>query len=311
MLQRRIRLMKISCYAWLAALLIPVTAGAQMRPGQIDIFMGVDFSYRDIYLKGRPYDFLINLTPGVKWNLGHRWEIAAQVLVPILNQMEDDYGKICLNNLSLSKQFTFGDRFKLKASGGIFGGYRYGLDAKGFLIANDWLGFRAEAGVIGFIKVNSNWAMSEMKEIVGRFGPVFYLKKWNTQFSVTGGRYIYGDWGCEAECYRHFKHVSFGVYGSYSEIGKENAGFKLVIMLPPYKRTRRKVNFRPASSFRLTYREEADSYSNRFYLTDPEENDREGWFDRDLLPWGQNLMAPDFEYKEKQPADNERKEDKE
>ncbi len=310
MFLRRANLLKISCCAWLAVLLMPISAEAQMRSGQIDIFMGVDFNYRDIYLKSRPFDFLINLTPGVKWNLGHRWEIAASALIPILNQMEDDYGKICLDNLSISKQFAFGNRFKFKASAGIFNGYRYGIDAKGFFIVNDWFAVKAEAGLIGFVRANSGWKMSKMKEVVGRGGPVFYLKRWNTQFTLTGGRYIYGDWGGEAECFRHFKHVSVGVYASYSELGKENAGFKVVVMLPPYKRTRRKVNFRPASNFRLTYREEADNYSNRYYITDPEENERQGWFDRDLLPWGQDNMAPDFNYKEKEPADSERKEDK-
>ena len=30
------------------------------------------------------------------------------------------------------------------------------------------------------------------------------------------------------------------------------------------------------------------------YKTDPEENERDGWFDRDLLEWGSHTMAPDF-----------------
>lgn len=28
------------------------------------------------------------------------------------------------------------------------------------------------------------------------------------------------------------------------------------------------------------------------YMTDPEENERTGWFDRDLLPWGIDLKQP-------------------
>lgn len=48
------------------------------RAGQVDIFMGLDFNCRDIYFNNRVFDVLINLTPGVRWNMGHRWEIAAQ-----------------------------------------------------------------------------------------------------------------------------------------------------------------------------------------------------------------------------------------
>lgn len=292
------------CWAWLLALLFPLASNAQMKAGQVDIFMGVDFHYRDIYLNGRPFDFLINLTPGVKWNLGNRWEVAAGALVPILNQYGSDYSQICLNNLTVSKQFAALSRLKVKASAGIFGGYRYGIDAKAMLIVNKWLAFTGELGVIGFIQASKTWKMSAMKEVVGMFGPVFYLGRWNTEISAKGGRYIYGDYGFEAQCMRHFKHVTVGIYGSYSEIVKENAGFKVIVMLPPYRTKRRKVNFRPASNFNITYRTEADLYSNRRYLTDPEENERQGWFDRDLLPWGQNTMAPDFVYKNEQPADS-------
>lgn len=94
-----------------------------------------------------------------------------------------------------------------------------------------------------------------------------------------------------------------GVYAPYSDKGKEDAGFKVIVMLPPYKRSARKVNFRPASNFHLTYSVEANSYANRTYFTDPEQNERSGWFDRNLLPWGTDTMAPDFTVKE-------RKEDK-
>lgn len=66
------------------------------------------------------------------------------------------------------------------------------------------------------------------------------------------------------------------------------------MMLPPYKRTRHKVNFRPASNFRHAYAIHADAYANKIYRTDPEENEREGWFDREALQWGSNRMSPDF-----------------
>lgn len=89
-----------------------------------------------------------------------------------------------------------------------------------------------------------------------------------------------------------------GLYGEYSNEGGKNAGFKVVMMIPPYKRKRRTVNFRPASNFRLTYSMEGDAYANKMYTTDPEENEREGCFDRNALQWGSNTMKPDFTTKE-------------
>lgn len=72
-----------------------------------------------------------------------------------------------------------------------------------------------------------------------------------------------------------------------------------MMMIPPYKRKRRTVNIRPASNFRLTYSIDGDAYANKMYTTDPEENEREGWFDRKALHWGSNTMEPDFTDKEK------------
>ena len=76
-------------------------------------------------------------------------------------------------------------------------------------------------------------------------------------------------------------------------------------MLPPYKRKHRKVNIRPADNFRLVYNVEAGYRGLRKYHTDAEENERTGWFDRDLIPWGTDLMEADFKYE-----DTEKKEER-
>jgi hypothetical protein len=39
--------------------------------------------------------------------------------------------------------------------------------------------------------------------------------------------------------------------------------------------------------------------TNCYYRTDPEENERDGWFSRDLLQWGSHTMEPDFIITEK------------
>lgn len=53
-----------------------------VRSGEVDIFMGVDLNYRDIVFS-KPYELLVNLTLGVKWNMGRQWQVAAQVLLPV------------------------------------------------------------------------------------------------------------------------------------------------------------------------------------------------------------------------------------
>ena len=137
----------------LAVFLLPTTM-SQAQPsipaGQVDIFMGVDFNYRDLIYNGRVYELLINLTPGVKWNMGKGWQAAAQALVPIVNHYGDRYKRVRLNMAVLSKEAYWNGKWFLKASGGLFGRERYGLDVKGMYVANSWLALEAQAGWTGY-----------------------------------------------------------------------------------------------------------------------------------------------------------------
>ena len=229
----------------------------------VDFFMGVDFNYQDLNFNGRVYDILLNLTPGI-------------------------------NMAVLSKEINLGSRLFIKASGGLFGLERYGLDMKSIYVVNDWFSLEAQVGWTGFCSMAVDWEASTPKRWTALGGANVYMNRWNTQFRIRGGRFVYEDYGAVVDVMRHFKHCSVGVYAQYSDKGKEDGGFKIIMMLPPYKRTRHKVNFRPASNFRHAYTIHADAYANKMYRTDPEENEREGWFDREALRWGSNRMSPDF-----------------
>ncbi len=288
----------------LAVLLVlaPLPLQAQTRPGTVDVFMGVDFHYRDIYYNNRVYDVLVNLTPGVRWNMGRRWEAAAQAVVPVFNQYGDRYKNVRLGMASLSKQLAVGGFWKMKFSGGLFGSDRYGIDMKNLFVASRWLALSLQLGYTGYWSAANGWEMSRMDRLTFQIGPEVWLHRWNTQLSLRGGRYAYGDYGMVGEAFRHFRHVSVGLYAAYSEKLHKDAGFKVIVMLPPYRRTAGRVNFRPASNFRLTYDVEAQPYTTVTYFTDPEENERTSCFDRDLIPWGTDTMDPDFNYKDRKEA---------
>ena len=140
----------------------------------------------------------------------------------------------------------------------------------------------------------AGWECSEMGRVTGRAGMNFYIEKLNTEFRLHGGRYVYEDYGIKAEAMRHFKHCTVGLYAQYNDKEKETGGFKVIMMIPPYKRKTSKVRIRPASNFRLTNDINGLSYAMRMYTTDPEENEREGNFNRSNLRWGANRMEPDF-----------------
>ena len=272
-------------------------AQAQELPSHyVDIFCGAELNYRDITHR-RVYDVLINLTPGAKWYMPHHWQAGMQWYVPVLNQYGEYYKRVRLNVLTLSKEWFPGQKWAIKASGGLFSRERYGLDVKAMYCVNSWLALRAQAGLTGFCSMATGWNASPIGRLTGTAEADLYLSRWNTEFRIRGGRYIYEDYGGTLEIMRHFTHCTVGIFGEYGNLWKSNAGFKVVMMIPPYRRKIRTVNVRPASNFRLTNNFAAEMYAMKMYNTDPEENEREGWFDRRKMEWGVNRMTKDFELK--------------
>ena len=234
-----------------------------------------------------------------EWNMGNQWQLAGQAIVPVYNDYGDRYKKVRLNMAVLSKEWDWNSKQFLKVSGGLFGMERYGLDVKWMYPVNSWLALDAQVGLTGFCSMAADWECSKMSRVTGWAGARLYINKVNTEMRLKGGRFVYEDYGVYAEAMRHFKHCTVGVYAQYSDQWKENGGFKVVMMIPPYKRKNRKVQVRPASNFRLTYNIQGQGYAVKTYNTDPEENEREGWFNRERLKWGANCMQPDFTMKEK------------
>ena len=272
-------------------------AVAQELSPSIDFFSGINFSFRDMDFK-RQYDVLIHLTPGFKWNMGHHWQLTGQAVVPIVNTYGDSFKYVQIGAFNISKELRLG-RLYLKPTAGIFNQNRYGLDLKAFLPLCDWFAFEGQAGWVGVVTVNPVGWIGSMNTFVWTAGGDIYLSRWNTQFRGVVGKYLMQDIGCEAEVMRHFNHTTVSLYGRWNNMEGFDAGFKFIVMLPPYHRKHRAVNFRPASNYRLSYTAMYHVYTNSMYRTDPEENERDGWFSRDFLQWGCHTMEPDFIITEK------------
>ncbi len=291
---------------------------------QIDFFSGVDLALADNNFV-RQYNVFVGLTPGFKLDMGRHWLLATQGKVYLVNTYNNSLRRAYLNMLVLSKEMKAGP-VCVKGSMGLFSNSRYGFDVKAFLPLTEWLAFEARAGYTGLLSMATGWAMSPIVSIAGstinftgRFtgtiGGDIYIPRWNTQLRGVVGKYVYTDWGFEAEAMRHFDHATVGLYVKWNNIaGKLNregvtlaqsltkgldGGFRVAVMIPPYRRVRRVVNFRPASNFSTSYLIRGmNQYlnANQQYKTDPEENIRQPWFSRELLQWGSNTMEPDFRY---------------
>lgn len=281
----------------LISLLTSLSGFGQDRPGQVDLFCGAELNYNDTDFL-RLYNVLINLTPGVKWNMGNGWMTAGQLKYGAVNYGYDvKYNYWQLGMATLSKELAFGGNQHLKISSGLFGGERYGLDARWMMPVNSWLMLQARVGV------TSSWWLSTQKQnfdnkewtTTGIVGANVWIDNWSTELRLSGGRYLNEDYGMEGEVYCHFKHCSIGAFAQWHELyyqaltkGTNNysGGFRVVMMLPPYELSEKKVRIRPASNFRITYNAQSDGYSMRKYNTEPEENEREYQM---KVQWGTGL----------------------
>jgi len=289
-------------------MLVALTGRAQAPKGQVELFCGAEMEYADVNFH-RLYDILLNLTPGVKWHLGNDWHVAGQLWVPIINDgYLDRYSMLRLNMAVVSKELHWQSaRQHVKLSAGLFSKERGGMDVKWHYPVNDWLMLTAQAGV------TMRWALgtklggdSESDfgddwKVSGLAGVNFWLNPWKTEIRLSGGRYVDGIWGSELDVMRHFRHVTIGAYAQFHEASpnsfykhkisgmfsvydrKQTAGFKIVVMLPPYKKSDRRLVLRPASNLSLGYNGQQDEVTMQMYHTDPEENAREYPVS---VPWG-------------------------
>lgn len=267
---------------------------------QVELFCGAEMNFTEMNYHSL-YDIYLGLTPGMKWHLGNRWMVAGQVYVPIVNEgYIDRYSMIRLTTATLSKELHFPEaRQYLKLSAGLFGRERTGADVKWIFPLNDWLMLTAQAGI------TSCWALgfkpggeSESEfgkdwKITGTAGASFWIAPLKSEVRISGGRYIDGIYSGEVSVSRHFKYVSFSAFarlhekvpdrfedhvrtGAYSagETHSKSGGFRLIVMLPPYKKSQKKLVVRPASHIQLNYNAQMDEKTMMMYRTDPEANDR-------------------------------------
>ena len=276
--------------------MLSVRVSAQSEP-VAEIFCGAELNYADINFT-RLYNVLLNVAPGAKVHLGNDWDISAQVFWPFINE---GYPKrnsmVRLNMANISKEIHFvnaNQHFKLTA--GLFSRERYGSDIRWMYPINSWLLVQARTGIVSDWRLGFDWSGGSESEFGNKWnlfctlGANVWLNPWNTELRASGGRYLNKDYGVEFEVIRHFNHCSVSMFLSKHErivntggAHSISGGFRIVMMLPPYTKEKRKILFRPASNFRLTYNAQSDGYSMKKYNTDPEENERTNPIN---VPWG-------------------------
>lgn len=252
----------------------------------VELFAGLDFNYRDVML-ATPYEFLINVMPGIKW---HPWKhtlVAAQAIVPIVNDYGSYYKKPRLNLLAVSHEMKLLNKLAIKPSAGLFTQERWGLDLKALYPVSKYFAVETQIGYTGLFSMAKEFRMSKINRLFATAGADVFIPQKNLQFRLIGGQFLNTDKGFYFEGMRHFRLATVCAYFQYSDKGMRangyNGGFKVIAVIPSYHKRCGRVTFRPASNFRLTYNMNSDPFCNKVYNTDPEQNERDFWFSPDIF----------------------------
>ena len=114
-------------------------------------------------------------------------------------------------------------------SGGIFVGNVAGLDANLSYRLNKSLTLGMQAALLGDAYASgSGYHFDKLGEVTFLGKASYYHSPTRIEAGLTGGRFIYGDYGARLDLTRHFGEYAIGVFGILTG-GEHNAGFHFAI----------------------------------------------------------------------------------
>jgi hypothetical protein len=156
------------------------------------------------------------------------------------------------------------------ASGGIFGGNRYGFAGEASrLVADGHLELKAGGDYSGFLKFSRNVTLySDLDAWSAFLAGTVRFRGIDLELTGTGARFIEGDWGGRLDVDRRFGEVRIGLFGIATE-SDEVFGFHFEVPLPVrhYSRPKR-VRLSTVPTFPFEYRDSSFDVGRQVSLFD-------------------------------------------
>lgn len=245
---------------------------------KVDILVYPQLSFKNLIIT-QIYQVLFTLNPAVEISLWPGMKLTGQLIVPVYN---DGYGylqdKVHPGFITLSQRFRLPFNIKGMATVGYFSADRYGADLQLFYPFKDER-FSLE-GRIGSVAIGYwngfNLHYDTEFSTTWSLGANFYWPRYNTSFSLKGEQYLMGEKGVKFEMIRHFRYASVGFYAQKAKEANSNGGFRIQVLLPPYKYKRFKNKYIPRLStsynMGIVYNAGNERYYYRQYRSAADEN---------------------------------------
>ena len=245
---------------------------------KVDILVYPQLSFKNLIIT-QIYQVLFTLNPAIEVSFWPGMKFTGQVIIPVYN---DGYGylqdKVHPGFITLSQRFRLPYNIKGKATIGYFSADRYGADLMLFYPFKDErfsLEGRIGASAIGYWNGFRLHYYTDYS-ITWSLGGNFYWPKYNTTFSLKGEQYLMGERGVKFEMIRHFRYASIGFYAQKAKEANSNGGFRIQVLLPPYKYKRFKNKYIPrlntSNNMGIVYNAGNERYYYRQYRSEADEN---------------------------------------
>ena len=191
------------------------------------------------------YEYTISIAPTIETTLWPGNRITLMPVFPIASNVwkSRPEGYIRIGVAAIQQDVRLNNRLKAQVAGGFFMGGLMGLDANLIYRANKNITLGLKTAVLGEAYVDDGKYHFEKPNKVCVLGKAsYYHSRSHLEAEVTGGRFVYGDFGARLDITRHISDYAIGIFGILTG-GEHNAGFHFAIPLGG-KRQMRRGNFR-------------------------------------------------------------------
>ena len=216
------------------------TPAANRSAGRVDLTV-----YPMVSIDNHRFDvlceYIVSLAPAIEMTLWRGSLLTLQPVFPVLTNVwqEQPDGFIHIGVAALRQQFCLTDRLKATLSGGFFLGGQLGGDLLVDYRAGKALTLGLQASFLGDAYAEDGGYHIDSPDrlsVLGRVG--YYHAPTQIEAGLTGGRFLYGDYGVRLDLTRHLGDYAVGVFGILTG-GEHNAGFHFAIPLGGRRQMRR------------------------------------------------------------------------
>ena len=191
------------------------------------------------------YEYTVSIAPTIEATLWPGNRIVLQPVFPIASNVWNSKpeGYIHVGVAAIQQDVFLGNRLRAQVSGGMFLGNLMGLNTVLTYRAGNALSLGVKAALLGEAYVDADkyrFGRLDQVSVLGQAS--YYHAPTQVEVGLTGGRFVFGDYGARLDLTRHYGDYAIGVFGILTG-GEHNAGFHFAI---PFggKCQKRKGDFR-------------------------------------------------------------------